>query len=150
MEWYICVAYLWRKSYAMRVILNLDESILDKLGEKAALEKRSRKNYMELVLQANAEMAVGVVNKPAQSKKEPEKQFQEVFPPKTNERDKLKSKINFKKPIDVKDCYDGKKLNPYTLDEFGQTSTTNNKPERLKGESSIDYQIRIAEMNQTK
>ena len=29
-----------------------------KLAEKAILEKRSRKNYMELVLQANAEMDI--------------------------------------------------------------------------------------------
>ena len=42
----------------MRVILTLDESVLAKLAEKAILEKRSRKNYMELVLQANAEMDI--------------------------------------------------------------------------------------------
>jgi len=46
----------------MRVILNLDESVLNKLAEKATSEKRSRKNYMELVLQANAEMDISTVS----------------------------------------------------------------------------------------
>lgn len=39
----------------MRIILELDKTILEKLQQKAAMEKRSRKNYMETILQNIAE-----------------------------------------------------------------------------------------------
>lgn len=38
----------------MRVILTLNEQVLKKLGEKAGIQKRSRKNYMELILENEA------------------------------------------------------------------------------------------------
>lgn len=42
----IILAYIWH----MRVIIDLPETVLNKLAKKAKDSKRSRKNYMELVL----------------------------------------------------------------------------------------------------
>lgn len=63
--------------------------------------------------------------------------------------DKLESNITYQKSS--KEAYDGKKEARPILDEVGtwQEPTNEEKlPERLKGESSIDYQIRISEFYQ--
>lgn len=50
------MAYLWRTKgiIVMRVILNLEKAVLDKLEAQANKENRSRKNYMETVLENTA------------------------------------------------------------------------------------------------
>jgi len=128
------------KAYAMRVILDLEETVLETLQKQAEAQNRSRKNYMETIL-VNVATSIPSSDYTQQKESISELKFRVA---KNNEpenkkrlleeREGLKSKIEYNIPLTPNECFDGKKIDRYILDEVGLTApaTTKTISERIK------------------
>lgn len=100
--------------YLMRVILDLEETILNKLSERAVIEKRSRKNLMEFILENSV------------TQKDYSNKIEDLKFAKNQETDRLKlTKVDLEAPVYYTTAqpehYNGEKLSPYAIDEMGMT-----------------------------
>lgn len=139
----------------MRVILEIPEDALEKLGELAKLQKRSRKNFMEYILVNHTECAeyiapesiAGILsqNKPVEG----------------NVRQTKESVRNVQKnasDVKIQDLTNQSKTN-YSVDTTRGLENTVNvpyegdkirvKPQRLPNEDAIDYAGRVNEWKQS-
>ena len=109
----------------MKILLDIPEENLERLGELAKVQKRSRKQFMELILIYHAESAEDGSPETPQKSPIPHKElvFQAPKPKSAKKLQKNASDEGFDSVIQYKTPekdYDAPKVNPLILDEMGQ------------------------------